>query len=499
LTPANPIMNLWPSLFALTVCLFEQATNATSPGNAPSLPITGARIVNVSTEAQLQAAMGNLQSGDTILLADGSYYLTGTLYVNARNNVTIRGAAGSTNVILIGRGMDNANYLNVPFGIWSNSTNTTIAHLTIRDTWDNEIIFNSGAQSPLVYCVRLLNAGSQFIKSNPIDVTNGLGVDNGVVEYCWFEYTASPPGDHGTGVGYFNGISAHAAHNWVVRGNFFKNLHNPDSAAYLWNPAVLFWRHSTNTVTEQNTFLNVDRAVAYGLDNSTPYFDHAGGVIRNNFVCLVPGLMTASRTAGSDGSLIAWNSPGTQIDHNSVLLNSNELYAIEFRFASTTNGTARNNLADAPVHLRDSAKATLSSNLLSAVPTMFANSAAADLHLVASATNAIDKGLTLSIVTNDFDGVPRPRGARSDIGADEFTTNAPPQLIGVQLAGSNVAISLRTFLGESYDVLSTGSLVGIGWSLVATNIPGTGASIQVLDMNGAISSNRFYRARISPY
>src|ERR1051326_765481 len=351
-------------LWALSIAiLFAKPANATSPGNAPPLPITGSGIVNVSTEPQLQTAMGNLQSGDTILLADGTYNLTSSLYVNGRNKVTIRGNEGSTNVVLVGRGMDNSNYLNVPFGIWSNSTNTTIAHLTIRDTWDNEIIFNSGAQSPLVYCIRLLNSGSQFIKSNPTDVDAGSGVNYGVVEYCWFEYTGSPPSDHGAGVGYFNGISAHASQNWVVRGNLFKNLHNPDTAAYLWNPAVLFWRHSVNTVTEQNTFLNVDRAVAYGLDNTTPYFDHAGGIMRNNFVCLVPGLMSASRTAGSDGSLIAWNSPGTQIDNNSVLLYGNEFYAGEFRFSTTTNGAARNNLADAPIHLRDSATATLASNL----------------------------------------------------------------------------------------------------------------------------------------
>ena len=72
---------------------------------------------------------------------------------------------------------------------------------------------------------------------------------------------------------------------------------------------MLFWRQSANTITEQNTFLNVDRAIAYGLDNTTPYFDHAGGVIRNNFACLTPGLMSPARTAGSDGSIIAWNSP----------------------------------------------------------------------------------------------------------------------------------------------------------------------------------------------
>jgi len=474
------------------------AIHPASPGNAPTLPLTGARIVNVTTEPQLQTAMGNLQSGDTLLLADGVYNLTSSLYINGRNNVTIRGSSGSSNVVLVGKGMDNANYGNVPFGIWSNSTNTTIAHLTISNTWDNEIIFNSGAQSPLVYCVRLINAGSQFIKSNPTDVNAGLGVNNGLVEYCWFEYTGSPPGDHGSGVGYFNGISAHAAQNWIIRGNLFKNLHNPDTAVYLWNPSVLFWNHSVGTLTEQNTFLNVDRAVAYGLQNTTPFFDHAGGAIRNNFVCLLPGLMSATRTAGSDGSLIAWNSPGTQIDHNTVLLNSNEFYAVEFRFAATTNGTARNILADAPIHLRDSATATLSSNLVTATPAMFVNPALADLHLLASDTNAIDKGLTLTTVTNDFDGDRRPRGAASDIGADEFTTNAPPAIIQIKLFAPNVLISFTTFLGESYDVLVAGALTGAAWNLVVTNLPGTGGTIQFADTNGITSTNRFYRARLSP-
>src|SRR5437660_2416696 len=331
-----------------------RVVHGASPGNAPELPIIGTRIINVSTEPQLQSAMGNLRTGDTILLANGNYNLTSTLYINGRQNVTIRGTNGSANVVLIGKGMDNASYGNVPFGIWSNGTNTTIAHLTIRDTWDNEIIFNPGAQSPRVYCVRLLNAGSQFIKSNPTDVNAGVGVNNGVVEFCRFEYTGTPPADHGSGVGYFNGISAHAAQNWIIRGNLFKNLHNPDGTAYPWNPAVLFWRHSVNTVTEQNIFIDADRAVAYGLDNTTPYFDHAGGVVGNNFINIAPGLLSASRKASSDGSIIAWNSPGTRIDHNTVLLNRDEIYAVEFRFSPTPNGPARNHLADAPVHLRDS-------------------------------------------------------------------------------------------------------------------------------------------------
>jgi hypothetical protein len=486
----------WKSLIT-AVFLAPAFAKAVSPGDAPQLPITGTRIVNVSTEGQLQTAMGNLQNGDTILLANGTYNLTSTLYIK-KNDVTIRGTNGSTNVVLVGKGMDNTNFGNVEFGLWSNSTNTTIAHLTIRDTYDNEIIFNLGAQSPLVYCVRLINAGSQFIKSNPTDVNAGTGVNNGIVEYCWFEYTGSPPNDHGTGIGYFNGISAHAAKNWVVRGNLFKNLHNPDTAAYLWNPAVLFWRHSVGTVTEQNTFINVDRAIAYGLDNTTPYFDHAGGLIRNNFVYLAPGLMSASRKASSDGSIIAWNSPGTQIDHNSVLLNTNEFYAVEFRFSTTTNGTARNDLADAPVHLRDSAVATLSGNLLTAASGMFVNPTGGDLHLAISATNAIDKVPTLATVTNDFDGELRPKGAASDIGADEFTTNAPPVMNGIRVIGTNSVVSFATVPGMSYDLMSAGNLTGSVWSATATHLPGTGGIVQVTDTNGALGPRRFYRARLSP-
>src|SRR5262245_48148275 len=219
-------MNLIARLVPVALLAARGVANGALPGDAPALPITGTRIVNVATESQLQTATDDLRHGDTLLLADGIYNLTRSLYINGRNNVTIRGAAGSTNVVLAGKGMNNSNFGGVPFGIWSNGTNTTIAHLTIRDTWDNEIIFNAGAQSPRVYCIRLLDAGSQFIKSNPTDVNAGRGVNNGVVEYCWFEYTVRPPADHRSGVGYFNGISAHAAQNWIVRGNLFKNLHN---------------------------------------------------------------------------------------------------------------------------------------------------------------------------------------------------------------------------------------------------------------------------------
>jgi len=411
------------------ICLFiflnSLTTFAQTACNAPTLPISGVRIVNVSTEGQLQTAMGNLQAGDTIVIADGTYNLSSTLYVNNKNDVTIRGNSGCDGVVLVGNGMDNPNFGNVPHGVWTNSLNTTVAHLTIKDTWDNELIFNPGAQSPHIYSVKLINAGSQFVKSNPTDAPNGIGVDNGIMEYCWLEYTNGPPAtDHGAGVGYTNGISAHAADNWIIRGNVFKDFHTPDSADYLWNPAVLMWNHSTNTLTERNTFINVDRAISYGLQDISGN-DHSGGTIRNNFVYLQPNLMSAGRKASSDGAIIIWDSPNTLVYHNTVLANDNIFYSIEFRFPSTVNGEARNNLADLPIHLRDNANATLSGNYLTATPSMFVNPAAANLHLLASATAAIDQAPSLPAVTNDFDAESRPQGAGYDIGADEFSSTPP--------------------------------------------------------------------------
>src|SRR5262245_50160635 len=101
------LMRRFESICAMTALAVTAARGA-SPGEAPQLPITGTRIVSVATEPQLQTAMGNLQNGDTLLLTNGTYNLTSSLYVNNRQNITIRGLNGSTNVVLAGKGMDNA-------------------------------------------------------------------------------------------------------------------------------------------------------------------------------------------------------------------------------------------------------------------------------------------------------------------------------------------------------------------------------------------------------
>ena len=99
-----------------------------------------------------------------------------------------------------------------------------------------------------------------------------------------------------------------------------------------------------------------------------------------------------------------------------MLVNQNAFYAIEFRFAHTIEAAARNNLCDAPIHLRDQAAATLSGNVLDATPALFENPVAGDLHLRRAALARVPG---ISSVTNDFDAQPRPQNGLVTVGADE--------------------------------------------------------------------------------
>lgn len=67
-----------------------------------------------------------------------------------------------------------------------------------------------------------------------------------------------------------------------------------------------------------NTFVDNDRAIALGLINRANGSDHQGGVIRDNFIVMRPGLFSAWRSANSDAPILAWDSPSTQIDHNTI-------------------------------------------------------------------------------------------------------------------------------------------------------------------------------------
>lgn len=377
---------------------------------APPLPAPAGTVVNVSTEPQLQSAVRGIRSNTTIVLAPGMYVLTKSLSFNGRlTDIGIRGATTKRDdVVLAGPGMTRANYGNTPDGVRSGGDvqGLTIANLTLKDFYRHPIIFNAGTERPHVYNVHLIDAGQQFIKSNPD--SSGGGVNDGVVEYSILEYTTTAR-DY-----YTNGIDVHTGANWIIRHNLFRNIVAP--SGQLAGPAILMWNRSSNTLTEGNTFVNCARGISYGLIERSGH-DHSGGIIRNNV------FYRSSAQPGDTGIHVA-DSPNTQVLNNTLFLSGTYSASIEYRYAGTTGVVIANNLLDGVIRARDGATGTELSNRPGVGADLFVNVKEGDFHLVATATTAIDRGVTVAAVTRDWDGDPRPHGEAYDIGADEFESTS---------------------------------------------------------------------------
>ncbi len=386
---------------------------------APPLAAPAGAVVEVATEAELQAAVRGIRSDTTIVIAPGTYELTRTLAIGSDPagprlaNVAIRGAtANPADVVLAGKGMRNKDHGAVPHGIHvGNVDGILIANLTIGDVYYHAIQLagEMGCRAPRVYNCRLIDSGEQLIKGSVAEP--GKGVESGVVEYSRFEYTTTARGS------YTNGVDILGGSGWVVRHNLFRRIVAPRDAG-LAGPAVLFWRKSRDTIVEGNRFIDCAWGIALGLDPATPG-DHSGGVVRNNFVA-------RSAATPGDVGIAVFNSPRTKVLHNTVLLNGTYANAIEYRFAATTGVEIRYNLCDAAIRARDGSSGTVTRNAMTAQPAFFVDPAAGDLHIKRTAPYVIDWASPHPDVTDDFDGDPRPRGTAPDLGADELDEESPP-------------------------------------------------------------------------
>jgi hypothetical protein len=393
-----------------------------------ALPPPTGHVVTVATVAELQAAVADLAAGTTVLIADGTYPLERTLHIRGGvTNVALRGASGDRDaVVLVGRGMRNADHANVPHGVLvSDATDVQIADLTIRDVYYHavQIQGEQGARRVRLYNLHLLDAGEQLVKGSSAGPP-GPYADDGEVACSRLEYT-----DRARSY-YTNGVDVLAGANWVVRDNDFVRIRAP--IGELAGPAVLFWRNAIGTVVERNRFVDCDRAIALGLAPPDPSrardgdrtYDHQGGIVRNNTISRAPGAPT-----GDIGITVNY-ARDFQVHHNTVILNGTFPWgAIEYRFAPST-GAIRNNLTDAPIWRRDEASAVLDGNVTDAQVGWFADAGAGDLHLRAGVGAAVDRATVLANVADDMDAEARPVGRGADVGADEVAAQETPPTTG---------------------------------------------------------------------
>jgi hypothetical protein len=367
----------------------------------PLDPPTGPT-VTVSTVAELEDAVSDAASGDTILVAAGTYNLSNAIWV-VNNGVTIRGATGNRDdVVMDGGGMLTLSNTHV---IAINADDVTIADLTIRNG-DEHGISVQGSDRPTLYNLHIIDTGYQLVKVNPV----GDGSEDGLLACSRLEYTTTSPED------YTNGISAHDAHRWTVRDNEWYRIRTPNNEPV---PTILFWSGSSDTVVERNLLVDCYQGISFGNSSDDDMPSHTGGIVRNNMIYASLLHDVVVEMVYATDWLVA---------HNTALLLNPVQYltnGMEARY-SESQGTFAYNLTNmAILPNRDGAQGILTGNVTSAQANWFVDAGAADVHLVALATDAIDQAAALSQVTDDFDGDARPIGSAPDVGADEYRMPIP--------------------------------------------------------------------------
>ena len=370
-----------------------------SPDSAVALPILPESVIRVSDVAALYDAVEHIQSGTTLVLEQGTYRLSKPVIFSGRSlgKIVLRGAADDWDaVVLQGAGMNDSS---VWHGVMINrAADVLLANLTIRDVAYHCVTISPNAIRPRLYHCRLVDAGEQFVKVNSDG--HGGGANGGIVEYCRIEYSKFGPAD-----GYTNGIDIHGGRNWIIRHNHFHNIRTPRGAEYSAVPTVLAWNGAQGTICEGNTFVDCDRAIAFGLIRRENFADHTGGVIRNNFVTSRPSNVPAQDCG------IHVHSPGTFVVHNTVLQNGGYRNAIEIHWPGQP-ATVRNNLVDSKINLRNGATANRAYNVrIGGMP--FRDQPTGDLHL----NHSIRSVPRHEHAAKDWDNEIRPR--RTNPGADQ--------------------------------------------------------------------------------
>lgn len=371
-------------------------------------------------------------AGTTLLLADGTYTMTGTDEGSRRiqivnEGVSLRSKSGSREAVVI-----DGEYLTEEI-ITISASRVTLADLTLSHAVNHPVHVMGGAQADiaetLLHNLHIIDGGEQFVKVNTSGGTPNRYADRGVLECSLLELTEAgrPHIEPNPGGCYTGGIDAHQARGWQVRDNVFRGIYCTSGG--LAEHAIHFWTSSRDTLVERNTIIDCARGIGFGLgdgggavpdrayaDDPYPgvgYVGHYDGIVRNNVIAISPGL------AEFDTGIELEQARGTRVLHNSVIHPTTAFASISHRFANT-QVVLENNLVRS-IRARDGSQAEGSSNLENAEDDLFVDVAGHDLHLAPGAAAAIDQGVALPDAGDDIDGMPHEADA-PDLGADELGT-----------------------------------------------------------------------------
>ncbi|MCW8133132.1 MAG: hypothetical protein KIS92_22495 [Planctomycetota bacterium] len=403
----------WTAFALAALALAVHAEGADIPvKKAPPLPPPAGRVVNVGDVDGFRKAVVNAKDGDTIVLAEGTYRCVPYVWMRDKKNVTIRGATSDpAKVKLTGKGWaEGGDHTDEDIFWLDSSENITFADLTFAETHAYGLKINAEGrpQNIKVWNCHFRDIGIRGIKGTGGDSRTGF-VKGGEVRYCWFENTKIPPGDWQFNGDYITSIDMMRLDGWVFADNVFKNIKGKNGQA---RGAIFVWVESKNVTAERNVFIDCDRGVCFGnASNGNGGEKHIrDSICRNNF--FVSSNFDAMVEVSWAENVKVYNNTVVKTgpkDHNNrgirVISNS-----------GNKDVEIANNIVAGGGIEKDNAREH--DNYTGAVDGYFIDVASGDLRLTPSAVNAINKGVALEQVKEDFDG--GARDPNCDLGASEF-------------------------------------------------------------------------------
>jgi len=378
---------------------------------------------DVSSLAGLDNAMASLQNNDTVIIEPGTYHLNHGYFVT-QSNVTIRGATGNRNdVILDGGGMNNASDYSRYEGIGIAAADVTVRDLTVEEFYHHAVHFQPGADRAQVLNVRTRNIGEQHMKGAATST-------GGVIANCLLEQTYTRTND---GVArpdnYVGGIDLIGMNHWTVRDNVVTNIRGISGGG----AGILFWVDTTNETVERNTVLGCSAGIHMG--NTGVANGVRDSIVRNNFIAATRNDNDALLSLAFNQNVKVYNNTlYGGVPNGTYWFTMMQVY--DDGVVQTQNLDVRNNLIRGQVWDRaagdwSSAAVAAMGNLVDTtgstiLPSWFVDPLNGNLRLTADATGAIGAGVVLADAQYDIDsqfrGLP---GQPTDLGASlrvvEFT------------------------------------------------------------------------------
>jgi hypothetical protein len=372
-----------------------------------TLPERNGEAIHIRDSQELQQALAEAGSGDTILLEDGTYKMESSLWIENKENLTIKGASEDpAKVILMGGGWDGGDPKDVV--VIRGSGNIAIAYLTITEARSYGIKIEGvrNLKNPwdinISHC-RFIDIGTRAVKGTATQDRKHM--ERGSVRHCYFENTRVPDPSWLFKGDYISAIDMMYLDRWTFADNVFKNIKGANGGG---RGAIFVWNQSRNVLVERNLFLNCDRSIAFGNPSEpTNYVQgtlhNYDGIIRNNAI-----------VGGADkGIELVWLD-NVKVYNNTVYCPNPQRRAIHY-FQRINRLHLANNLVRG--RMEGEGDVILENNVVGLLDDYFVDPEKGDLHLTEAATLALGKGIALPLVQDDIDG--EERGEHPDVGADE--------------------------------------------------------------------------------